>query len=97
MTETANRISTDKDYRKAVAGTVFVSGKISEPMYEGDNKKYSGSVVLDQLESGESKGIKVKTFLKFFEEMTGDKGRDYFGISPVEDYMLKMTATNMEK
>ena len=36
--------------------------------------------------------MKVKTFLKMYQELSGDKGRDYFDISKVEDYIMKMTA-----
>ena len=50
------------------------------------------SIVLNQINEGLSSGVKVKTFLKMYQELSGDKGRDYFDISKVEDYIMKMTA-----
>lgn len=37
--------------------------------------------------------IKLNTFVNFYGENRGDKGRDYLSISPVEDYLAKMTFT----
>lgn len=37
--------------------------------------------------------IRLNTFVNFYGENKGDKGRDYLSISPVEDYLAKMTFT----
>lgn len=37
--------------------------------------------------------IRLNTFVNFYGENRGDKGRDYLSISPVEDYLAKMTFT----
>ena len=94
VTETADRISTDTEYRDKVMQSSFASGRIGQAAFEGDKTTVGGSIVLDQLQSGESKGLKTKTFLKFYEDNSGDKGRDYFALSPIEDYMMKMAATS---
>ena len=37
--------------------------------------------------------IRLNTFVNFYGENISDKGRDYLSISPVEDYLAKMTFT----
>lgn len=37
--------------------------------------------------------IKLNTFVNFRSDRADDRGRDYMGISPVEDYLAKMTLT----
>lgn len=37
--------------------------------------------------------VKLNTFVNFYGEGVNDKGRDYLSISPVEDYIAKMTFT----
>lgn len=37
--------------------------------------------------------IRLNTFVNFYGENRSDKGRDYLSISPVEDYLAKMTFT----
>lgn len=54
-----------------------------------------GSHVLNILDSarrnGEKIKLNVKTFINFVEESSGDKGRDYVSITPLEDYVAKMS------
>lgn len=54
-----------------------------------------GSHVLNVLDSarrnGEKIKLNVKTFINFVEESSGDKGRDYVSITPLEDYVAKMS------
>ncbi len=37
--------------------------------------------------------VRLNTFVNFYGDTVGDKGRDYLSISPVEDYLAKMTFT----
>ena len=50
-----------------------------------------GSILLNQIKNGTSKGISFGTFVKIYEEGVADQGRDYFDISPMEDYVIKMS------
>ena len=49
------------------------------------------SIILNTVNEGNK--VKLNTFLNFYGEGTKDKGRDYLSISPVEDYIAKMTFT----
>ena len=63
----------------------------------GGKTNPSGSVILTHIQNaiaaGRKPGIKIKTFVKMFEDGTSDRGVDYAGMSPVEDYLFKMAAT----
>jgi len=37
--------------------------------------------------------IKLHTFINFYGNNSGDKGREYLQVSPTEDYVLKMSLT----
>lgn len=50
-----------------------------------------GSLILNHVKKGGK--IKLHTFVNFYGNDKKDKGRDYISISPVEDYMAKMTFT----
>lgn len=51
----------------------------------------SSSLIKGALEDNHD--IKLNTFVNFKNEDGGDRGRDYMQISPVEDYLAKMTLT----
>ena len=50
-----------------------------------------GSLILNALKKNHD--IKLNTFVNFKSDMGVDKGRDYMGISPIEDYLSKMALT----
>lgn len=50
-----------------------------------------GSLILSAVNNNSQ--IKLNTFVNFYGDNSGDKGRDYLSISPVEDYLAKMTFT----
>lgn len=51
----------------------------------------SGSLVLGQIKDKTSNGIRFGTFVKIYEEGVADQGRDYFDMTTVEDYSMKMS------
>lgn len=70
-----------------------VAGKAVNELVEKLNKvKYNASsIILSALSRGTK--LQLNTFANFTEESVGDRGRDYTGISPLEDYISKMTLT----
>jgi len=75
VTDVIDRVSGDAAYLKDV---------LSVPINQG-------SILFNQIANGTSKGISFGTFVKIYEEGVADQGRDYFDISPLEDYTIKMT------
>lgn len=49
------------------------------------------SILLQAVRSG-NRDLTMETFINFKDTTTGDKGRDYHGITDREDYIAKMTA-----
>lgn len=41
----------------------------------------------------QNKPVRLNTFINFYGNNSGDKGREYLGLSEVEDYLVKMTLT----
>ena len=77
MSDFTNWINTDPELVRKLRATTYTSGKNGR-----------GSVLLKQVVDGAK--LKLNTFINFREERGSDKGRDYFEISPVEDYLIKM-------
>ena len=74
-TDIINKVSKDKEYLNQL---------LSIPI----NSK---SLLLSQLNSGESKGVSFGTFVKIYEEGVSDQGRDFSGMSTTEDYSMRMS------
>lgn len=55
-----------------------------------------GSLILETLSTSKL-ALKVSTFVNFRENSATDGGRDYTDISPLEDYIAKMTAVFKDK
>ena len=51
----------------------------------------SSSLILNTINAGSN--IKLNTFINFYGDSTGDKGRQYLQLSPTEDYLTKMALT----
>jgi len=90
MTTIVNRLREDSTYRSLIKSVKFNRGR-------GDGNRPVGSMILSQMQEAIDKGrkveVKLKTFVKLYQEGTADKGRDYFGMSVLEDYIFKMQAT----
>lgn len=64
--------------------------RFNETVTKLDQVTYNrGSMMLRHLK-GKGK-LQLNTFANFTEESVGDRGRDYLSISPLEDYISKMT------
>lgn len=77
MSDFTNWINNDAELVRKLKAVTYTSGKNGR-----------GSVLLRQVTDGAK--LKLNTFINFREERGSDKGRDYFEISPVEDYLIKM-------
>jgi len=75
VTDVIDKISNNPEYLKSM---------LSVPINQG-------SILLNQIKNGTSRGISFGTFVKIYEEGIADQGRDYFDISPMEDYVIKMS------
>jgi hypothetical protein len=75
VTDVIDRVSDDKEYLKSL---------LSVPINQG-------SILFKQAAGKSFKGISFGTFVKIYEEGVADQGRDYFDISPLEDYTIKMS------
>ena len=60
---------------------------------DGFNKDLycNSSLILNTINAGSN--IKLNTFINFYGDSTGDKGRQYLQLSPTEDYLTKMALT----
>lgn len=76
------------DFTNWLNNDIELVNKLNNVAYIGGKNK-RGSLLLSSVNSGDK--LKLNTFISFREEGTKDKGRDYFGISPIEDYLIKMT------
>ena len=84
---TFDKLNTSSRFRRKMVGVLYNSGIIT------DKGRIPGSIILDQLRTGVAKRADIKTYIKFYETESGDTGRDYFDITELEDYIVKMAAS----
>lgn len=67
---------------------------VSDPtvFQELESVVYNEHSIILQAVRGGNRNLSMETFINFKDTTTGDKGRDYHGITDREDYMAKMTA-----
>lgn len=86
VSDRIDMLKNDTQYFDELSRTTYVAGVNG-----------GGSLVMRQLaqekEAKTSHKLSLKTFVKVYGEEGGDSGSDYFEMSPVEDYMFKMTCT----
>lgn len=68
------------------------NGKVNPAVAQLDQVTYLRNSLLKKALLNK-KELKLNTFVNFKSEEGGDKGRDYMSISPIEDYLAKMTLT----
>ena len=83
---TFNKLNYSANFRRKLNSVLYNTGVISA------DGRIPGSLILDQLRTGEAKRADIKTYIKFYESDSSDTGRDYFDISELEDYVIKMAA-----
>lgn len=67
---------------------------VSDPtvFQELESVVYNEHSIILQAVRGGNRNLSMETFINFKDTTTGDKGRDYHGITDREDYIAKMTA-----
>jgi len=97
ISDRVRELGTDPSISDKLLASDYNRGRVESRMINGSEVLVpNGSRVFNQLKTGESKGISLKTFVKLYEDETKDRGRDYFGISPAEDYVMKMSAMSKD-
>lgn len=89
---TVTKLNKNKQYLSALKNVSYVAGEVIPNGGLNGSDAINGSIILNQLLNDPTSELQVKTFLKFYKDRSGDKGRDYFGISRLEDYVVKMAA-----
>jgi hypothetical protein len=102
ITDKATRLSNDKEelIKSMIAtyaagddaGSVKLIDEVQKAVDEGVITAPTGSLILQQLSTGQAKGIKLSTFNKMYKDNSSDKGRNFAGLSFAEDYVMKMAA-----
>lgn len=89
LSDMVQRLDNDPATVEALTKVLYNTGNNTNPNY------FKGSVLLTNLyNNADSKGkIGFETFVYFKEQGSADKGRKYTEISPLEDYIAKMTFT----
>ncbi len=78
ITDIIHNLKTDSNFLKNLQSDIYA--KYSHFLPQLNNK-----LIRDN--------VKIDTFNAFIEDGTGDQGRDYLKISPVEDFMFKLALT----
>ena len=89
LSDMVQRLDNDPVTVEALTKVLYNTGNNDNPNY------FKGSVLLTNLyNNADTKGkIGFETFVYFKEQGSADKGRKYAEISPLEDYIAKMTFT----
>lgn len=89
LSDMVQRLDNDPATVEALTKVLYNTGNNDNPNY------FKGSVLLTNLyNNADTKGkIGFETFVYFKEQGSADKGRKYTEISPLEDYIAKMTFT----
>lgn len=89
LSDMVQRLDNDPVTVEALAKVLYNTGNNDNPNY------FKGSVLLTNLyNNADTKGkIGFETLVYFKEQGSADKGRKYTEISPLEDYIAKMTFT----
>ena len=89
LSDMVQRLDNDPATVEALTKVLYNTGNNTNPNY------FKGSVLLTNLyNNADSKGkIGFETLVYFKEQGSADKGRKYTEISPLEDYIAKMTFT----
>ena len=89
LSDMVQRLDNDPATVEALTKVLYNTGNNTNPNY------FKGSVLLTNLyNNADAKGkIGFETFVYFKEQGSADKGRKYTEISPLEDYIAKMTFT----
>lgn len=89
LSDMVQRLDNDPVTVEALTKVLYNTGNNTNPNY------FKGSVLLTNLyNNADSKGkIGFETLVYFKEQGSADKGRKYTEISPLEDYIAKMTFT----
>lgn len=89
LSDMVQRLDNDPVTVEALTKVLYNTGNNDNPNY------FKGSVLLTNLyNNADAKGkIGFETFVYFKEQGSADKGRKYTEISPLEDYIAKMTFT----
>lgn len=89
LSDMVQRLDNDPATVEALTKVLYNTGNNTNPNY------FKGSVLLTNLyNNADAKGkIGFETLVYFKEQGSADKGRKYTGISPLEDYIAKMTFT----
>ena len=89
LSDMVQRLDNDPVTVEALTKVLYNTGNNDNPNY------FKGSVLLTNLyNNADTKGkIGFETFVYFKEQGSADKGRKYTEISPLEDYIAKMTFT----
>lgn len=89
LSDMVQRLDNDPSTVEALTKVLYNVGNNENPNY------FKGSVLLTNLYNNQgAKGkIGFETFVYFKEQGSADKGRKYIEISPLEDYIAKMTFT----
>lgn len=89
LSDMVQRLDNDPATVEALTKVLYNTGNNDNPNY------FKGSVLLTNLyNNADVKGkIGFETFVYFKEQGSADKGRKYTEISPLEDYIAKMTFT----
>lgn len=89
LSDMVQRLDNDPATVEALTKVLYNTGNNTNPNY------FKGSVLLTNLyNNADAKGkIGFETLVYFKEQGSADKGRKYTEISPLEDYIVKMTFT----
>lgn len=102
ITDKAVSLSNDKEELIKAINATYASGEpddlvklipeVQKAVDEGVITAPTGSIILQQLATGKSKGIKLSTFNKMYKDNSSDKGRNFAGLSFAEDFVMKASA-----
>lgn len=89
LTDMVQNLDNDPATVEALTKVLYNTGNNANPNY------FKGSYLLTNLYNNPTASgkIGVETLVYFKEQGSGDKGRKYTEISPLEDYIVKMTLT----
>lgn len=89
LSDMTQKLDTNDEIVNKLKGVTYVAGSGTKPNYA------KGSTILTALlNNPNTRGkIAVKTFAYFKQSKSRDKGRKYMEVSPLEDYIMKMTLT----
>jgi len=98
-------MNNDKNDIKKMLSSTFIKGSVDKSQIASSDENVdllasagitdgipTGSLAINQIMAGEADKLELATFIKFYQESAGDKGRDYFSISTAEDYIIKLSA-----